>query len=333
MWRKLSTAALALFSALGLILWAQNYIQTNPSIVQAVAGYLTIDSNGSAITQRNTVNFISGTNATVSCVDNSGASRSDCTVSATGGGGGIVNGYGAFASRPASGTTTGDIYVASDSAWDAYRWNGASWDSFVAGMLCNNPVAGAFATQAKSTALTVDSFATSNQVLNLQAHVSSGNNLVMELRSYPATPFTIKMRFRFNLFGSSTGFDTAGIAIYDLVSDKAINYGFSLRGTGSPDFVSYFWNTVASGSATFNVNQNYTGWTFRGGMFEIDYTDDGANRSIYIVQDGGNAANKVLVQTISNTDFITPTHIGISLMPYATTSTATENLQVYHFGS
>jgi hypothetical protein len=46
-------------------------------------GYSTIDSNGSAVTQRAAVNFISGTGMTVSCVDNSGASRTDCTVTLT----------------------------------------------------------------------------------------------------------------------------------------------------------------------------------------------------------------------------------------------------------
>lgn len=52
------------------------------------SGYNTIDSNGTPVTARTTVNFISGTNSTVNCVDNSGASRTDCTVSSTGGGGG-----------------------------------------------------------------------------------------------------------------------------------------------------------------------------------------------------------------------------------------------------
>lgn len=47
--------------------------------------YATIDSNGSAITQRPTVNFISGSNATVTCVDNAGSTRTDCTVAATAG--------------------------------------------------------------------------------------------------------------------------------------------------------------------------------------------------------------------------------------------------------
>ena len=45
--------------------------------------YQTIDSNGSAVTQRSIVNYISGSNATVSCVDNSGSGRTDCTISAS----------------------------------------------------------------------------------------------------------------------------------------------------------------------------------------------------------------------------------------------------------
>jgi hypothetical protein len=49
------------------------------------SGYSTIDSNGAAAAQRPTVNFISGTNATITCVDNSGSTRTDCTVSATAG--------------------------------------------------------------------------------------------------------------------------------------------------------------------------------------------------------------------------------------------------------
>ena len=47
--------------------------------------YQTIDSNGSALPGQPTVNFISGTNATVTCVNNGGATRTDCTVAATAG--------------------------------------------------------------------------------------------------------------------------------------------------------------------------------------------------------------------------------------------------------
>jgi hypothetical protein len=45
--------------------------------------YQTVDANGTAETQRPALNLVSGTNATVSCADNSGASRTDCTISAS----------------------------------------------------------------------------------------------------------------------------------------------------------------------------------------------------------------------------------------------------------
>ncbi len=66
----------------------------------AGGGYSTIDSNGTAVTQRPAVNFISGTNATVTCVDNSGATRTDCTVAATAGSGySTVQGNGTSATQ------------------------------------------------------------------------------------------------------------------------------------------------------------------------------------------------------------------------------------------
>jgi hypothetical protein len=46
------------------------------------SGYATIDIAGSALTQRPTMNFISGSGITVTGVDNAGATRSDITVSA-----------------------------------------------------------------------------------------------------------------------------------------------------------------------------------------------------------------------------------------------------------
>jgi len=52
--------------------------------------YQTLQANGTAQTQRPIVNWINGTNATVVCVDNSGATRTDCTLSATAGAGGYA---------------------------------------------------------------------------------------------------------------------------------------------------------------------------------------------------------------------------------------------------
>jgi len=45
--------------------------------------YQTVAQGGTSLPQEPKVNFINGANATVSCVDNAGASRTDCTVAAT----------------------------------------------------------------------------------------------------------------------------------------------------------------------------------------------------------------------------------------------------------
>jgi hypothetical protein len=52
--------------------------------------YQTVKENGTSQTQRPTLNLISGTGATVTCTDNAGATRTDCTVAATGTGAGTV---------------------------------------------------------------------------------------------------------------------------------------------------------------------------------------------------------------------------------------------------
>jgi len=71
-------------------------------------GYNTIDSNGSAVTQRSTLNFIPAGSANVSCVDNSGATRTDCTVTGIAG-----------PPSPAVNTTTATSYTLqnSDNTW------------------------------------------------------------------------------------------------------------------------------------------------------------------------------------------------------------------------
>lgn len=46
--------------------------------------YQTVKANGTAQTQRGTVNLIPGSNITVSCVDNSGSNQTDCTFSYAG---------------------------------------------------------------------------------------------------------------------------------------------------------------------------------------------------------------------------------------------------------
>jgi hypothetical protein len=84
-----------------------------------VTGYATVDANGTAQTQRSILNLKSGTAATVSCADNSGAGSTDCTFSSTGTGLPASSGY--------RGTTDGA--VGSDTGTHTYWFgvNGNSW--------------------------------------------------------------------------------------------------------------------------------------------------------------------------------------------------------------
>jgi len=73
-----------------LTLLAQNWIQVSTGTVSAVAGYTTIQVNGSPLTQRAILNWINGTNNTASCSDNAGNASTDCTFNGSGGGGGAT---------------------------------------------------------------------------------------------------------------------------------------------------------------------------------------------------------------------------------------------------
>ncbi len=54
----------------------------------STSGYTNIQANGTATAPWPTLNFINGTNMTISCVSNSGQMKTDCTFVASGGGGG-----------------------------------------------------------------------------------------------------------------------------------------------------------------------------------------------------------------------------------------------------
>jgi hypothetical protein len=72
----------------------------------AGGGYITIQDEGTSLTQRNTLNF---TGAGVSCVDNAGSTRTDCTI----GGGGGIGGSGTlnYVAKFTAGTTIGNSLI------------------------------------------------------------------------------------------------------------------------------------------------------------------------------------------------------------------------------
>jgi len=76
------------------------------------AFYQTIDQDGTPQTQRPTLNLISGTNTTVTCVDNSGATRTDCTFVSS------ATAATAFSAITAASNTNAGTFAASGNTWN-----------------------------------------------------------------------------------------------------------------------------------------------------------------------------------------------------------------------
>ncbi len=224
-----------------------------------------------------------------------------------------LNGYGTISSRPATPLLTGARYVASDSVYDEARWNGSSWDQFVAGMKCTQPLSTNFATAAAGANATEDSFANANDGLIWQGHAAAGNNLLVRAGAYPTPPWRKRLRWRHNHIANS--YEHSGLCLYDTGTGNAIVYGFGLRDTPGVEIILYEWSGGLTTPSNY-VNQVGFPFTFRGGAYEIWVGDDSTNRNIYLVQDGH---NPVQLYQESNTSYITPNKLGFGLLPYTQT--------------
>lgn len=87
-----------------------NHGATTSGCPSAGTFYQTVDSNGTAQTQRPTLNFISGANATATCVDNAGATRTDCTFAA--------NATTLWSSIAAATNANAGTFAATGNTWD-----------------------------------------------------------------------------------------------------------------------------------------------------------------------------------------------------------------------
>lgn len=74
--------------------------------------YQTVDVSGTPATQQPIINFIPGTNMTIACVNNGGATRTDCTFTAT------STAATAFSALTPSTNATGGTFAATGNTWD-----------------------------------------------------------------------------------------------------------------------------------------------------------------------------------------------------------------------
>lgn len=125
--RYLYVGSLAAAILIGFLLaFGSEILQSG--VVLAASAYTTIASTGAPLTQRTVLNFVNG-----GCVDNAGASQTDCTIGATGSTGATgpagptgATGGGVIAAPPYL-NAGGNLYISADSMYQATLPSLGSW--------------------------------------------------------------------------------------------------------------------------------------------------------------------------------------------------------------
>lgn len=140
-------------------------------------------------------------------------------------GGGATTTVGAFASRPASGTTTGDVYVSTDSPYTSI-WNGSAWivTGLGVGVLTPPPTTGwtAVGTPAAPTPPTLSVVGGQLNVVGTDPY-GGASALSIIHRAAPTAPYTV------TIFSTSIGglsrwafFNSSTNAALSLLSDTRV---------------------------------------------------------------------------------------------------------------
>jgi len=239
-------------------------------------------------------------------------------VNGAGGGGSLT--FGSLAARPATGTA-GQQYIATDTLVDSYVWDTA-WRAFISGQIVNPPKIADLTTALLGTNATrtvwADQGGAGGGLLLEGTNSNPGSDSgVGQFATLPATPWTLTSRFR--LTATPVGGDNlwGGIALYDSNSGK-----LEIIGIYQQVVRVGYWNSITSFNATVYESSNISASVVpssipsavgRGSSFIFRVTQDGTNRIISRSTDG---LNWVLIDSRSQTNFLTPTHYGVLIFPY-----------------
>lgn len=237
-----------------------------------------------------------------------------------------LNGYGSIANRPSAPLQVGARYVASDSVFDEARWNGSSYDQFVAGMKCVPPATTVFGTGVQGANGTEVSFANANDGLIWQGQASSGNNCIIRVGTVPSTPYRMRLRFRHN--HTSDAYEYAGICLWN--GTTALTWGVGLRDNAGVGPLLYEWTGPLTTPSIVVGNALGLAPTWRGGVYDLWVGDDSTNLNYYICQDG---QNPVQVYQAAHHATITPTYLGIAMLPYTQTFSPSSVMTILDWSS
>lgn len=237
-------------------------------------------------------------------------------------------GYGSISALPSTtGQTTGNIYIATDTPYNKYVFNGTIWVPFLGGIPCSSPTTSTFATDGSSSGLTINSYAVSNGVLIFQASQTSGtDNVAVKVTSVPTAPYTRTLRCSFNYKETGNGaYPWVGLCLRDSATGKIIVFGPARTDTLNLAMRVGKWTNNTTFSADYYVQNFFPPATYEG-VYHLQLTDDNTNRIFKVSRDGYNFET---VYSVGRTDFITPDQIGIANIAY--TGTAHTTLTVYDY--
>ncbi len=227
----------------------------------------------------------------------------------------------AYASKPAVGVP-GRIFMPTDGIF-IERDNGSAWEKFGPIWPMTPPQVSDFPTWVNQGSATI---ADNKGAIWFESPTISAVNVRMRVKSYPAPPFTVEMAVVFLCSPNTGSYAGAGLGIRDHVSGKLQCYGiytdeYKVSGMSYP---SPTGSTVA-----------VTGWPGSGYLHMIEsnllwikYEDDNTNRKISISVDGYSWSQMV---SLSRTDYLTPTQIGLWLRAQQTTPAQNQGATFLHW--
>jgi len=227
----------------------------------------------------------------------------------------------AYASKPAAGVP-GRIFLPTDGIFFE-RDNGSAWEKFGPLWPMTPPQASDFPTWVNQGSATI---ADSKGAIWFESPSVSGTNYRLRVKAYPNPPFTVEMALISLITPNTSSYPGAGLVIRDDVSGKLQHYGYY----STDALVGGYSRPSPTGSATA-----ITGWPGSGQLYQtesgllwIKYEDDNTNRKISISTDGYSWVQMV---SLSRTDYLTPTQIGIYLHAPQTTPESNQGATLLHW--
>jgi hypothetical protein len=286
------------------------------------------NSTGSVFSRRR-LNFIEGTNVTLTVADDAGNEEVDITIAASGGGGGapdsadywvetangslsaevVVGTTGittaAYASRQAA-AKAGRLFLPSDGVY-VQRDTGSAWASWGPLYRMTPPVLGDFTQINFGSASAVDDIG----AVYLFAPSNGGaQNLRMLARTLPSAPYTVTVCILPLL--SNVQFSQAAFGLRNSANDDAVLFKMQTSGATSFEISYEKWNSNSSGGVGNYIAQQAGTMMLARPIF-LRFEDDNTNR---ILSWGADGKNFLPLHSVGRTDFVTPDQAFIGLNPY-----------------